>query len=124
MTDFRDALLAEWQRREPSRAPRPLLPLIGDSFDHREIIAAVDVLLSGRLTMGDKVRQFEQEFARLVGVPYAVMVNSGSSETSPLLPYILSCSIKITGSLSRMDDFSKPFASAGVEGMTTFKPGK
>ena len=79
MTDFRDALLAEWQRREPLRAPRPLLPLIGDSFDHREIIAAVDVLLSGRLTMGDRVRQFEQEFARLVGVPYAVMVNSGSS---------------------------------------------
>jgi len=65
MTDFRDALLAEWQRREPSRAPRPLLPLIGDSFDHREIIAAVDVLLSGRLTMGDRVRQFEQEFAKL-----------------------------------------------------------
>src|SRR4029078_13061043 len=79
MTDFRDALLAEWQRREPSRAPRPLLPLIGDSFDHREILGGVCVRLSGRLTMGDRVRQFEQEFARVVGAPYAVMVNSGSS---------------------------------------------
>jgi CDP-6-deoxy-D-xylo-4-hexulose-3-dehydrase len=39
----------------------------------------VDVLLSGQLTMSEKVRQFEQEFARVVGAPYAVMVNSGSS---------------------------------------------
>jgi CDP-4-dehydro-6-deoxyglucose reductase, E1 len=79
MTDFRDAIVAEWRRREAARAPRSLFPLIGNSFDHHEIIAAVDVLLSGRLTMGDKVRQFEQEFAHLVGAPYAVMVNSGSS---------------------------------------------
>jgi hypothetical protein len=32
--------------------------------------------------------------------------------------------MKITGSSSRIADFSSPFASAGVDGMTTFRPGK
>lgn len=79
MTDYREALLAEWRRRANQREAQALFPLIGATIDHREITAAVDVLLSGRLTMGEKVREFEQEFARVVGAPYAVMVNSGSS---------------------------------------------
>jgi CDP-6-deoxy-D-xylo-4-hexulose-3-dehydrase len=79
MTSYRDAILAEWQRRAALRGPAALFPLIGDSFDHREIVAAVEVLLSGRLTMGEETRRFEQAFAQRVGAPFAVMVNSGSS---------------------------------------------
>lgn len=37
------------------------------------------MLDSGRLTMGEKVAQFEREFAAYVGAKYAIMVNSGSS---------------------------------------------
>ena len=45
------------------------------------------------------------------------------SGTSPFDPYSVSPSKKITGSSSRMADLSRPFASAGVEGATTFSPG-
>ena len=37
------------------------------------------MLDSGNLTMGEKCRAFEREFARYLGVKHAVMVNSGSS---------------------------------------------
>jgi CDP-6-deoxy-D-xylo-4-hexulose-3-dehydrase len=79
MPDYRDAIVAEWRRRAAEREAQPLFPLIGECVDHREICAAVEVLLSGRLTMGERVREFEREFARVVGAPHAVMVNSGSS---------------------------------------------
>merc|ERR1719401_1072231 len=38
-----------------------------------------NVLLSGRLTLGENVEKAEKLFAAKVGSPYAVMVNSGSS---------------------------------------------
>jgi CDP-6-deoxy-D-xylo-4-hexulose-3-dehydrase len=56
-----------------------LFPLIAQSFDAREIVAATETLLTGRLTMGDRVREYEEAFARFVGARFAVMVNSGSS---------------------------------------------
>ena len=78
--NWRDALIAEWQAREQqSRADLPLFPLIAQGFDAREIVAAVETLMTGRITMGDSVRAFEDALARHLGVPYAVMVNSGSS---------------------------------------------
>jgi CDP-6-deoxy-D-xylo-4-hexulose-3-dehydrase len=40
---------------------------------------AIRCLLAGQLTMGPEVQAFEQEWAAWVGVPHAVMVNSGSS---------------------------------------------
>jgi CDP-6-deoxy-D-xylo-4-hexulose-3-dehydrase len=39
----------------------------------------METLLSGQLTMGPRVRQFEAAFASAVGASHAVMVNSGSS---------------------------------------------
>ena len=54
-------------------------PLVDSSYDNQEIISCIATLLSGQLTMGSKVRQFEESFARYCGAPYAVMVNSGSS---------------------------------------------
>jgi CDP-6-deoxy-D-xylo-4-hexulose-3-dehydrase len=44
-----------------------------------EINAAKAVLDSGRLTMGERCRSFEAQFARYVGTKHAIMVNSGSS---------------------------------------------
>jgi CDP-6-deoxy-D-xylo-4-hexulose-3-dehydrase len=54
-------------------------PLVDSSYDNEEILACIATLLSGKITMGTKVREFESAFAEHVGVPYAVMVNSGSS---------------------------------------------
>ena len=61
-------------------APETLhFPLVDSSYDNQEIISCMATLLSGQLTMGAKVRQFEQQFAAYCGARYAVMVNSGSS---------------------------------------------
>ena len=54
-------------------------PLIAQSFDAREIVAATETLLTGRLTMGDRVREYERRFASFIGARFAVMVNSGYS---------------------------------------------
>jgi CDP-4-dehydro-6-deoxyglucose reductase, E1 len=54
-------------------------PLAMNSIDSAEIEAAIGVLRSGRLTMGEKVRRFEESFASWTGSRFAVMVNSGSS---------------------------------------------
>ena len=54
-------------------------PLSEKTYDHNEIIAMFDVLLSDKLTMGNNVEMFEKEFAKFIGSNYAIMVNSGSS---------------------------------------------
>ena len=51
-------------------------------------------------------------------------VKSGSSGTSPFIPYSAALSRKITGSRPRMAVFNIPFASAGVAGTATLRPGK
>jgi CDP-6-deoxy-D-xylo-4-hexulose-3-dehydrase len=51
-----------------------------DMISSEDIDKIVTLLRSGdRLTMGDNVTAFEKEFASHLNVPYAVMVNSGSS---------------------------------------------
>ena len=53
--------------------------LAANTIGEEEIAAAIDVIRSGRVTMGDRVREFEERFAQWTGAPYALMVNSGSS---------------------------------------------
>jgi CDP-6-deoxy-D-xylo-4-hexulose-3-dehydrase len=54
-------------------------PLAENTIGDREIAAAIEVLRSGRFTMGSRVREFEAAFADRLGAGHAVMVNSGSS---------------------------------------------
>ena len=54
-------------------------PLIGEPFNSADIIAGAEVLLKGRLTMSEVTKKFEKQFAKYLGVKYALMVNSGSS---------------------------------------------
>jgi len=54
-------------------------PLVDSSYDNQEIIRCMETLLSGQLTMGPRVKDFESAFASTIGAPFAVMVNSGSS---------------------------------------------
>ena len=48
-------------------------------YGSQEVIEALDSLLEIKTTMGDKVKKFEKEFAKYLGVKHALMVNSGSS---------------------------------------------
>jgi CDP-6-deoxy-D-xylo-4-hexulose-3-dehydrase len=54
-------------------------PLATTTWDEKEYQAIQEVVEGGFFTMGPRVRQFEESFARWVGSNYAVMVNSGSS---------------------------------------------
>jgi CDP-4-dehydro-6-deoxyglucose reductase, E1 len=55
------------------------IPLMCQPYGNEEILEIIDSLLSGKVTMGEKVAKFERMFADYIGVKYAVMVNSGSS---------------------------------------------
>lgn len=52
------------------------VPLFDVNCDEQEIEAAVGVLRSGWLSMGDRVAEFERRFAAFIGVRHAVAVNS------------------------------------------------
>jgi len=53
--------------------------LSSDTWNEKEIQAINDVIATGRYTMGAKVKEFENEFAKFFGSRNAVMTNSGSS---------------------------------------------
>ena len=54
-------------------------PLATATWDHAEYDALQSVISSGVFTMGQKVFEFERQFASYLGAKYCVMVNSGSS---------------------------------------------
>ena len=54
-------------------------PLSSTSWGQEELEAIARVMRSGRFTMGEQVRRFEEAFAAKFGMKHAVMVNSGSS---------------------------------------------
>lgn len=55
------------------------IPLNASTFNTPEIEAAIEVLNSGFVTMGDRCFRFEDRFADYMGTKNAVFVNSGSS---------------------------------------------
>lgn len=52
------------------------VPFHRPSIDEQDIAAVVACLRSGWLTTGPRVAEFEAEFARYIGVPHAIAVNS------------------------------------------------
>lgn len=56
-----------------------LLPYGHQCIDEDDINAVVKVMRSDWLTTGPKVAEFEERFAEMVGVKYAVAVNSGTA---------------------------------------------
>lgn len=54
-------------------------PLVVPGYGAEEVLGALEALLSTRVTMGERVRAFEEEWARWCGRRHGVMVNSGSS---------------------------------------------
>jgi len=51
----------------------------GRVYDEKEIISLVDSALDFWLTAGRFAKQFEEEFAKFLGVKYCILTNSGSS---------------------------------------------
>lgn len=49
------------------------------SVDRSDVRAVSEILASGNIAQGEKVREFEDEFARFVGVKYAVACSSGTA---------------------------------------------
>ena len=54
-------------------------PLLTDGYSSSDLQEASKVLLSGRLTMSQITKKFEEYFAQKIGSKFALMVNSGSS---------------------------------------------
>jgi perosamine synthetase len=61
------------------REARVKIPLSKPDIGEREIEMVMDVLQSGRLSLGPKLLEFEGKFAEYVGTKYAVATNSGTS---------------------------------------------
>ena len=55
------------------------IPLSFPWLDEREEELVVDVLRSGRLSLGPTIDRFEEAFAEVVGAPYAAAVSSGTA---------------------------------------------
>jgi CDP-4-dehydro-6-deoxyglucose reductase, E1 len=58
---------------------KTIISLIKPSFGADEIIESLDSLLSTNVTMGNKVKKFENLFSKYIKSKYSSMVNSGSS---------------------------------------------
>jgi CDP-6-deoxy-D-xylo-4-hexulose-3-dehydrase len=74
-------LIAEEMGQLPVERHDPVqgIPLQVTGFGADEVYGAVEALVSTWVTMGKRVRAFEEAFADWVGTRHAVMVNSGSS---------------------------------------------
>jgi CDP-4-dehydro-6-deoxyglucose reductase, E1 len=55
------------------------VPVSGKVFDENELVAGVEAVLDGWWTEGRFAEEFERQFAKLLGVRYVSLVNSGSS---------------------------------------------
>jgi perosamine synthetase len=60
------------------QAVKPV-PLSGPYIDARDEELVLEVLRSGRLSLGPMIDRFEEAFAEKVGVPYAAAVSSGTA---------------------------------------------
>jgi CDP-6-deoxy-D-xylo-4-hexulose-3-dehydrase len=87
----------------------PIVRLHEPTFAGDEINAAIDVLFSTYVTMGKKVRQFEQEYAKEFGNKYGVMSNSGSSAN--LLAVAALCNFQTKDKLNAGDEVLVPALS-------------
>lgn len=56
-----------------------IIPHSRPSIDREDINAVADVLASGFISQGERVREFEAEIAKFVGTKYGVAVSSGTS---------------------------------------------
>ncbi len=66
-------------RLRPAARTDRFLPFSAPDLDESELFELTETLRSGWLSAGPKTRQFEQEFAKFVGVTHAIAVNNGTT---------------------------------------------
>ena len=88
------------------KAGQSKIPLAVPSYNHEEVIESIDSLLNTCVTMGSKVKQFEEKFAKYVGRKHAIMVNSGSSAN--LLSLAILTNPKFSKKLNSGDEIITP----------------
>jgi len=89
--------------------------LTSSSWGPEEIEALQRVIQSGRFTMGEQVRRFEDAFAARFGMQHAVMANSGSSAN---LIAVAALTYRSQQPLQRCDEVIVP----AISWATTFHP--
>jgi perosamine synthetase len=62
-----------------TQQPRTTVPLSGAYLGEREEELVLEVLRSGRLSLGPMIDRFEEMIAERVGAPYAIAVSSGTA---------------------------------------------
>ena len=92
------------------------IPLAVPTYNHEEVMEAIDSLLSTMVTMGSKVKQFEKKFAEYIGTKHAIMVNSGSSAN------LLSLAILTNPSFSQKLNFGDEVITPALTWATTVYP--
>jgi CDP-6-deoxy-D-xylo-4-hexulose-3-dehydrase len=65
------------------------IPLASSGLRREDIHAAIQVLESGNLTMGSRVKEFEMKMAKYLGTKHFIMVNSGSSANLLMIEALL-----------------------------------
>ena len=79
-TNYRSRLLyGNDVKIEPVQPNCGFLPFHTPEIGDEEIQSVVETLKSGWLTTGQKVKQFERDFAQYIGCEHAVAVNSGTA---------------------------------------------
>jgi CDP-4-dehydro-6-deoxyglucose reductase, E1 len=81
-------------------------PLSMPLYGAEEVADSVDVLLSQYVTMGQRVKDFEAQFAEFIGSKHAIMVNSGSSAN--LIAVAAAASNKVPNGLRPGDEIIVP----------------
>jgi CDP-6-deoxy-D-xylo-4-hexulose-3-dehydrase len=65
------------------------VPLAVVGLSNSDITKAIEILNSGKLTMGENVKSFENLMASYLGMNHFIMVNSGSSANLLIFEYLL-----------------------------------
>lgn len=99
---------AAWAEKAPKAfdPAKPVVKLHEATYDAEEVFEFLQCLLGTEVTMGPKVKCFEQEFAKRFGHGHAVMVNSGSSAN--LLAVAGIANQAVTGHLKPGDEVVVP----------------
>lgn len=97
------------------------IPLNASTFGEDEIGAAIEVLRSGFVTMGERCFEFEDLFAQALGVKNAVFVNSGSSANLLAFFALANAEVPLSGGRRRLEPGSEVIVPA-VTWSTTVWP--
>jgi CDP-6-deoxy-D-xylo-4-hexulose-3-dehydrase len=110
-----DGLIREHFEHLPELPPEEC-PLSVPLYGPEEVSGALEAMLEQNVTMGARVRAFEQKFASFVGAKHAIMVNSGSSAN--LLGISVLANPSLPGALREDDEIIVP----AVTWSTTLAP--